>query len=91
LEKTDMLSLFAMNFHAARLGFEAQHAMAFGLPRLVSHTNKTEGPEILSGEIAVPPPVQPAAKVASDRGRRRASVSKVHKKTAPPQPSDNFR
>jgi hypothetical protein len=78
-----MLSLFAMNFHAARLGFEAQNAMAFRLLRLVSHSNTTEVPEILAGEIAVPSPVHaPATKVASDGGRRRASVSKVYKKTA---------
>jgi hypothetical protein len=76
-----MLSLFAMTFHAARLGFEAQNAMAFRLLRSVSNTNKPAAPEILAAEIVEPPPVQvPATKVISG-GRRRAFMSKVHKKT----------
>jgi hypothetical protein len=84
LEKTDMLSLFAINFHTARLGLEAQNAMVFRFLRLVSSTHKTEVPEIPAGEIAVPTPVQAPAQVVtveSDRAKRRASVSKVHKKT----------
>jgi hypothetical protein len=79
-----MLSLFAINFHTARLGLEAQNAMVFKFLRLVSGTNKTEVPENPAGEIAVPPPVQAPAQVVtveSDRGKRRASLSKVHKKT----------
>jgi hypothetical protein len=79
-----MLSLFAINFHTARLGLEAQNAMVFKFLRLVSDINKTEVPENPAGEIAVPPPVQAPAQVVaveSDRGKRRASVSKVHKKT----------
>ena len=79
-----MLSLFAINFHTARLGLEAQNAMVFRFLRLVSDTNKTEVPEIPAGEIAVRPPVQAPAQVVtveSDRGKRRASLSKVHKKT----------
>jgi hypothetical protein len=81
IEETNMLSLFAMNFHAARLGFEAQNAMAFRLLRLVSDTNKPASPEILTAEIVEPPAVRaPATKVAS-AGTRRASASKVHKKT----------
>jgi hypothetical protein len=78
-----MLSLFAINFHTARLGLEAQNAMVFRFLRLVS-ANQTEVPENPAGEIAVPPPVQAPAQVVtveSDRGKRRASVSKVHKKT----------
>jgi hypothetical protein len=76
-----MLSLFAMNFHAARLGFEAQNAMAFRFLRLVSDTIKLAGPEIQAAETAEPLPVQvPGIKVALG-GRRRASASKVHKKT----------
>ena len=35
-----MLSLFAMNFHAARLGFEAQNAIAFRLLRLAGGVSK---------------------------------------------------
>jgi hypothetical protein len=84
LEKTDMLSLFAINFHTARLGFEAQNAMVFRFLRLFSDTNKTEVSKISAGEIAVPPPVQASVQTVtfeSDRGKRRASVSKVHKKT----------
>jgi hypothetical protein len=79
-----MLSLFAINFHTARLGLEAQNAMVFRFLRLVSGTHKTEGPEIAAGDIAVPTPVQAPAQVVtveSDRAKRRASVSKVHKKT----------
>jgi polar amino acid transport system substrate-binding protein len=77
----DLLALFAMNFHAARLGFEAQNAMAFRLLRLVSDTNKPASPEILTAEIVEPPAVRaPATKVAP-AGTRRASASKVHKKT----------
>jgi len=78
LEKTDMLSLFAINFHTARLGFEAQFL------RLFSDTNKTEVSKISVSEIAVPPPVQAPVQTVtfeSDRGKRPASVSKVHKKT----------
>jgi hypothetical protein len=79
--ETNMLALFAMNFHAARLGFEAQNAMAFRLLRLVSDTNKPASPEILTAEIVEPPAVRaPATKVAP-AGTRRASASKVHKKT----------
>ena len=63
--ETNMLALFAMNFHAARLGFEAQNAMAFRLLRLVSDTNKPASPEILTAEIVEPPAVRaPATKVA---------------------------
>jgi hypothetical protein len=75
-----MLSLLAMNFHAARLGFEAQNAMAFRFLRLVSDTNK---PAPLEGEdeVARPPAIQaPAAKVASASARH-GSARKVHKKT----------
>jgi hypothetical protein len=49
-----MLSLFAMNFHAGRLGLEAQNAMVFRFLRLFSASNKTRVPEILAGEIALP-------------------------------------
>jgi hypothetical protein len=77
-----MLSLFAMNFHAARLGFEAQNAMAFRLMRLVSNTTRTAVPDIVGTEMAEPPPVQvPEPKVLL-ASRRRASASKVQKKSS---------
>jgi hypothetical protein len=70
---------FAITFHAARLGFEAQNAAAFRLMRLVGDASKTDaGGTILANEIATPPDVQAAAtNVASDGGE---SVNKVHKK-----------
>jgi hypothetical protein len=78
-----MLSLFAINFHTARLGFEAQNAMVFRFLRLFSDTNKTEVSKICAGEIAVPPTVQAPVQTVTfeSEGKRRASVSKVHKKT----------
>jgi hypothetical protein len=83
-EKTKMLSLFAINFHTARLAFEAQNAVVFRFLRLFSDTNKTEFSKISVGASAVRPAIQAPAQTAfeSDRGKRRASVSKVHKKTA---------
>jgi hypothetical protein len=77
-----MLSLFAINFHAGRLGLEAQNAMVFRFLRLFRASNKTRVPEILAGEIALPPAAQAPAKVVtveSDLRKRRASVSKVKK------------
>jgi hypothetical protein len=42
----DMLnSWFAITFHAARLGFEAQNAVAFRLIRLIGDASKTEAGE----------------------------------------------
>jgi hypothetical protein len=83
-EKTNMLSLFAINFHTARLAFEAQNAVVFRFLRLFSDTNETEFSKISVGASAMPPPVQAPVQTVtfeSDRGKRRASVSKVHKKT----------
>jgi hypothetical protein len=81
---------FAITFQAARLGFEAQNAAALQLMRLVGGTSKTEVRGMVADKIAAPPVVQAAAappvvqaaatKVASDGGRRRESVNKVHKK-----------
>jgi hypothetical protein len=81
---------FAITFEAARLGFEAQNAAALQLMRLVGGTSKTEVRGTVTDKIAAPPVVQAAAappvvqaaatKLASNGGRRRESVNKVHKK-----------
>ena len=72
---------FDITFQAARLGFEAQNAVALQLMRLVGGTSKTDVRGMVADKIAAPPVVQAAAtKVASDGGRRRESVNKTHKK-----------
>ena len=72
---------FAITFEAARLGFEAQNAAALQLMRLVGGTSKTEVRGTVTDKIAAPPDVPAAAtKLASNGGRRRESVNKVHKK-----------
>jgi hypothetical protein len=81
---------FAITFQAARFGFEAQHAAALQLMRLVGGTSKTEVRGLVADEIAAPPDVPAdaappvvqvaATKLASDEGGRRESVNKVHKK-----------
>jgi hypothetical protein len=70
---------FAITFHAARLGFEAQNAAALQLMRLVGGTSKTEVRGMVADEITAPPQAV-ATKVASGSGRGRESVIKVHKK-----------
>jgi hypothetical protein len=80
---------FDITFQAARLGFEAQSAAALQLMRLFG-TSKTDVRGMVADKIAAPPVVQAAAappvvqaaatKVASNGGRRRESVNKVHKK-----------
>jgi hypothetical protein len=45
---------FAITFHAARLGFEAQNAAAFRFLRLVGNASRTEPDEIISDTIAPP-------------------------------------
>ena len=73
-----------MTFHAARLGLEAQNAMAFRFFRLVgdsfglmADSKKIDSVDGIASPLEDPPaPI----KAASDGGRRRASVSKVHKK-----------
>jgi hypothetical protein len=67
---------FAITFHAARLGFEAQNAAAFRLMRLVGDASKTDAGGTIADEITAPPQAV-ATKVASDGGE---SVNKVHKK-----------
>ena len=81
---------FDITFQAARLGFEAQNAAALQLMKLVGGTRKTEVRGMVADKIAAPPDVPAAAappvvqaaatKLASDGGRRRESVNKVHKK-----------
>ena len=73
-----------MTFHAARLGLEAQNAMAFRFFRLVgdsfglmADSKKIDSVDRIASPLEDPPaPI----KAASNGGRRRASVSKVHKK-----------
>jgi hypothetical protein len=72
---------FAITFHAARLGFEAQNAVAFRLMRLVGDASKADAGGTIADKIAAPPDVRAAAtKVASDGDRGRESLIKVHKK-----------
>jgi hypothetical protein len=73
-----MLALSAMIYHTARLGFEAQNAMAFRFLRLVTNPAESVIPHIVDTELADPPPVLASAPVAPTR---RASVSKAVKKT----------
>jgi hypothetical protein len=68
-----------ITFQAARLGFEAQNAVALRLLRLVGDANKPPG--TIADKVAMPLEVQASAtKVASDEGRTSQSVHKVHKK-----------
>jgi hypothetical protein len=68
---------FAITFHAARFGFEAQNAAAFRFLRLVGNASRTEADEIISDTIA-PPLSTPAAIKVAPTGRR--SITKVSKK-----------
>ena len=75
-----MLPWLALTYTAARLGFEAQNAAAFGLLRLAGGiTNRASdeiGPEgIVSPIDAAPEPVRAAPK-------KRHAAKKVHKKSA---------
>jgi hypothetical protein len=75
-----------MTFHAARLGLQAQNAMAFRFFslvgdsfRLLADSKKIDSVDV--DGIASPLEHPPAPiKAASNGARRRASVSKVHKK-----------
>ena len=67
-----------MTFHAARLGLEAQNAMVFRFFRLAGRPQKIDAVETADG-IASPLDDPPALIKAASK-RRRASVSKVHKK-----------
>jgi hypothetical protein len=73
-----------MTFHAARLGLEAQNAMAFRFFslvgdsfRLLADSKKIDSVDGIASPLEYPPaPI----KAASNGARRRASVSKVHRK-----------
>jgi hypothetical protein len=73
-----------MTFHAARLGLEAQNAMAFRFFSLVGESFRllADSKKINSGDRIASPLEDPPApiKAASNGARRRASVSKVSKK-----------
>jgi hypothetical protein len=75
-----------MTFHAARLGLEAQNAMAFRFFSLVGESFRllADSKKINSGDRIASPLEHPPApiKAASNGAKRRASVSKVHKKQA---------
>jgi hypothetical protein len=71
---------FAITFHAARLGFEAQNAAAFRFLRWVGNASRTEADEIISDTIAPPLDSTPAAIKVAPKGRRSISKSKVYKK-----------
>lgn len=81
-----MFSWFAIPFHAVRLGFEAQNALAFRLLRLIGYlaSAKTEASDIadaIPNKITTPSNIQTVSTdVAPDRGRRRGAVRKVPKK-----------
>ena len=72
---------FAITFHAARLGFEAQNAAAFRFLRLVGNTSRTEADEIISDTIAPPLDSTIAAIKVAPKRRRSISKSKVYKKS----------
>ena len=67
---------FAITFHAARLGFEAQNAAAFRFLRLVGNASRTEADEIISDTIAPPLDSTTAAIKVAPTGRRISKVSK---------------
>ena len=77
---------FAITFHAARLGFEAQNAVVFRLMRLGGNASKTQAviADAIADKITKPPDVQVVAtNVAPVRGRRRKSANNAHKKRGP--------
>ena len=60
----------AITFQAARLGLEAQNAVALRLMRLVGDASKTEARGMLPDKTTAPPDVQEAAtKVAPDSAK----------------------
>jgi hypothetical protein len=77
----NMLSWFAIPFHAVRLGMEAQNAAAFSFLRLVGSTPNAERGEMIADKTTVTPEVQAAAeRVAPSSARIPASVNKAPKK-----------
>ena len=82
LGETKMFSLLAIHYHTARLVFEAQNAMTFRLLRLVSDAGKLV-PDEAPTNLVTSLPDEPLAplKAAPREVKRRASTSKLHKKT----------
>jgi hypothetical protein len=76
-----MLSWLAINFNAARLGFEAQNALAFGLLRLAGGTT-SRAPDNTSLITSLPNEQIAPKKEATRQVKGRASVSKVHRKSS---------
>jgi hypothetical protein len=71
----------AITFQAARLGFEAQNAMALRLMRFVGDASNHG---MIANQTAAPPDVQAAAtKVVPASARRHEFVNKVRKKRVP--------
>jgi hypothetical protein len=71
----------AITFQAARLGLEAQNAMALRLMRLVGDASNHG---MIADQTAAPPDLQAAAtKFLPDSARRHEVVNKVHKKRVP--------
>jgi hypothetical protein len=70
----------AITFQAARLGLEAQNAMALRLMRLVGDASKTEARGMIADKTTAPPDVQAAATTVAS-ARRHEVLSKVHKKS----------
>jgi hypothetical protein len=77
-----MFSWLAINYHTARLGFEAQNTMAFRLLRIVGDTGKLVPDEPPTNLVTSLPdePIAPI-KAAPREVKRRASTSNIQKKT----------
>jgi hypothetical protein len=80
-------SWLAVTLQAARLGWEAQHAMARRLMGLDGDAKVTELPPVSTGETVMPPTPEageaPTPKIASGDGKRHEAAEqkfKVHKK-----------
>jgi len=74
-----MLPLLALTYTAARLGFEAQNAAAFGLMRLAGGITKTATDEIIPKAIVSPIDVAPEPVRVAPKSRYAAK--KIHKKS----------
>jgi hypothetical protein len=88
-ERTNMLTLSAMIYNTARLGFEAQNAMAFRFLRMVNNAAKSATPPASTLNLLLPPVpflsdtelVDPSPVAAPVSHTQRASVSKAATKT----------
>jgi hypothetical protein len=82
-----MLALSAMIYNTARLGFEAQNAMAFRFLRLVNNAAKSAAPSASTLNFLLPPVpfdtelADPPTVATPESHTRRASVSKSVRKT----------